>query len=458
MARSNPAPRPYVSPLAAALHEGPLTHEGGPGVAFDPYTELRRAVLTCLLWEDGFYESGEMIGDRIKRLVSQCDPELVKQLARVARTNYKLRHAPLLLARELLRHPKKPKGVDALIEDICLRADEPAELLALYWENAVGKRPLSAQLKRGLAAAVVKFDGYQLAKWQGKDRAVKLRDVFFLTHPKPNVDSQAKIWKQLVDGTLPSPDTWEVALSGGADKREAFTRLLLEKKLGYMALLRNLRNMKEAGVDPKLVESALQSGASRSWALPFRFIAAARACPGWEPMIDMAMRVAVIAQPKLPGRTKLIVDVSASMDQPLSKKSDLRRIDAACALAILLNGVCESVEIYTFSNVVAEVPPRHGMALRDAILGSQVHSSTYLGRALEQLRGRDAERTIVITDEQSADAVGVPTGRGYMLDVAGAQNGVGFGAWTRISGFSEACVEFIRATEGMALGGESTEE
>lgn len=456
MARSNPAPRPYVSPLAAAVHEGPLTHEGGPGVAFDPYTELRRAVLTCLLWEDGFYESGEMIGDRIKRLVSQCDPELVKQLARVARTNYKLRHAPLLLARELLRHPKKPRGVDELIDDICLRADEPAELLALYWKD--GRRTLPAQLKRGLAAAVVKFDGYQLAKWQGKDRAVKLRDVFFLTHPKPNVDSQAKIWKALVDGTLPSPDTWEVALSAGADKKETFERLLREKKLGYMALLRNLRNMKEAGVDPELVGSAVMDGAAKSWALPFRFLAAARAVPSFEPLLNDAMLCSMANAPELPGRTKLIVDVSASMDQPLSKKSDLRRIDAACALAILLEGVCEKVEIYTFSNVVAEIPPRFGMALRDAIVHSQVHSSTYLGRALEALRSKDADRTIVITDEQSADAVGVPTGRGYMLDVAGAQNGVGFGAWTRISGFSEACVEFIRATEGMALGGESTEE
>src|SRR6185436_11835319 len=99
-----------------------------------------------------------------------------------------------------------------------------------------------------------------LAKY---DRAgqVKLRDVLFLSHAKPKDAAQAALWKQFVDGRLPVPDTWEVALSATgqsqAAKREVWERLLRENKLGALALLRNLRNMKQAGVDETPILLAL---------------------------------------------------------------------------------------------------------------------------------------------------------------------------------------------------------
>jgi len=456
MARTNAKPRRVqIAPLFGTIPTQSLTqavtHEGGPAITFPPEDQLRRAVLASLLWEDNFYESGASIGARIEKLVNEVDPELTKVLALAARHVFNLRHVPLYLAVCLLAQPaaRRPSGLADMIDDICLRADEPGELLAMYWRN--GKRPLAKQLKLGLAQAVTKFDGYQLAKWGQSERSsIKLRDVIFLTHAKPNLDSQAKLWKQLCDGTLPPPDTWEVALSAGKDRKETFTRLLTEGRLGYMALLRNLRTMHEVGVDEKLVGDALARGALQSRALPFRFIAAARACPRWEPMIDAAMQIAVQGLPKLAGVTDLLVDVSGSMDGRLSDKSDLRRVDAACGLAILLAGVCETARIWSFSDGVVAVAPRKGMALRDAILHSQHHSGTQLGRALQQVAASSVvpTRTIVITDEQSHDRVGAPRGKGYMLDVAGHQNGVGYGAWTWITGFSEAVVNYIAAIEG----------
>lgn len=423
----------------------PRTHQGGAGVAFSPADELRRAVMCCLLWERNFYESGEAIVDRIKRLVATVDPQITASLARAARNDFKLRHVPLMLARELLRHPSA-EHVDHLIYDVIQRADEPAELLSMYWADKKDA-PLSAALKRGLARAVTKFDRYQVAKWQGSDKAVKFRDVLFMTHAKPKDNEQADIWKHLIDGTLPSPDTWEVALSAGADKKATFERLMRERKLGYMALLRNLRNMAGEGVDRDLVRKELLDGAVRSRALPFRFIAAARACPVWEPMIDEAMQLATTGLPKLKGRTALLVDKSGSMGSKLAH-GDLIRLDAAKALAILLRGVCENVDIYAFNASLHAVPARTGMALADAI--GPAGGSTMLGLALRGLpQGYD--RTIVITDEQAADSVGAPQGKGYMLDVAGHQNGVGYGHWTRVSGFSEAIVSYIAATEGQAL-------
>ena len=93
------------------------------------------------------------------------------------------------------------------------------------------------------------------------------------------------------------------------------------------------------------------------------------------------------------------------------------------------------------------VPSRRGFALRDAIVQSQPHSGTYLGRALDELR-ESYDRLVVITDEQSHDRVPAPRGRGYVVNVGSYRNGVGYSAWTHIDGWSEAVVEYIRSAEG----------
>lgn len=420
------------------------TQEGAKASHITPIEELRRTVMACLLWEDGFYESGEAVADRIKRLVPLCNPVDVAQLAIDDRDKQRLRHAPLFLVRELARYPSRFQVADTLAH-VIQRADELAEFLAMYWKD--GKKPLAKQVKKGLAKAFLKFDEYALAKYN-RDASVRLRDVLFMCHAKPDTDERAALWKRLVDGQLVTPDTWEVALSGGADKKEAFTRLLQENKLGYMALLRNLRNMQEAKVDEALVFSALQSGAAKSKALPFRYVAAARAVPAWEPQLDSAMQVAMQGLQKLDGRTVVLVDVSGSMDAKLSSKSDLSRVDAASALAVLVRGLSDTCRVLTFSTRVVEVAPRAGMALIDAIRGSQQHGGTYFCQAMKTINAQiDYDRIIVVTDEQSADPVGAPKGKGYIINVATEKHGVGYGDWTHISGFSESVVQFIHAAE-----------
>ena len=422
-----------------------LTHEGGIASHVSPIEELRRTVLACMLWESNFYEDGQSVADRIKALVPKCSPGDVSELAIEAREKQKLRHAPLKLVRELARYPSRFPVADTLAR-VIQRADELSEFLAMYW-NGDGKKPIAKQVKKGLAKAFRKFDEYALAKYN-RDSAIKLRDVLFMVHAKPKDEEQAALWKRLVDGQLVAPDTWEVALSGGADKKEVFERLIREKKLGYLALLRNLRNMHEAGVDRELVFEALRVGAVKSKALPFRFVAAARAVPSWEPVIDEAMQLAMGGAEKLPGSTIVLVDVSGSMDSQLSAKSDLRRLDAAAALAVLIRGICSDARVFTFSNALVEVPARQGMALIDAIIESQPHGGTYLGGAVEKLRQTaKADRLIVVTDEQTADQVGKPVGRGYVINVATNQNGVGYGDWVKINGWSESAVEYIAELE-----------
>ena len=426
----------------------PRTHEGAPAARITAEQELRRTVMACLLWENGFYESGVAVADRLKDLAARCDPAAVAALAVEAREKGRLRHAPLLLMRELARHPKKPKIAGDLAR-VIQRADELAEFLAMYWSE--GRCPLSNQVKKGLAEAFGKFDAYQLAKYD-RAGAVRLRDVLFLCHAKPRDGAQEDLWRDLAERRLSPPDTWEVSLSAGADKRETFTRLIRAGKLGYLALLRNLRNMVQAGVDDRLIREALLNGAEKSKALPFRFVAAANAAPSLEPVLDQAMNKAVKTMEPLKGRTFVLIDVSGSMTCSLSRKSDLNRMDAAAALGVLICSVSESARVFTFSNRVAEVPPRASIALIGAVKRSQDWGGTELGKAVRELnRIGGYDRLIVVTDEQSHDRVPSPAGRGYLINVATYKNGVGYGDWVHIDGFSESVVNYIQAYEKPAV-------
>jgi hypothetical protein len=385
--------------------------------------------------------------------------ERVADLAIEARERMKLRHVPLLLVREMARYASHRGLVAAALARVIQRADELSEFLAIYWSE--GRQPLSGQVKKGLAAAFAKFDEYALAKY---DRAgsVRLRDVLFLSHAKPVDAAQAGLWKRLVENELVTPDTWEVALSAagrkagvvvdGAEtvsKLEVWERLLSERRLGALALLRNLRNMQEAGVREDLVLAELAKMKTER-VLPFRFLAAARKAPQWEEALETAMFRSLEGRAGLlAGHTVLLVDVSGSMEASLSHRSEMKRTDAAYGLAILLRELAERVTIYTFSETAKRVPTRSGMALRDALDQNQPHGGTNLGASLAQVELECVayDRLVVITDEQSHDAVSAPRGLGYVINVASARNGVGYGdrshGWIHIDGFSEAVVEYI---------------
>jgi len=420
----------------------PLTHEGAPAKSISAEQALRRSVLACLLWESQFYEDGVEIAGRVRELVPKVDAAKVAALAVEAREAMKLRHAPLLLVREMARHATHRGLMAETLARVIQRADELAEFVVIYW--AEGRAPLSGQVKKGLAAAFPKFDEYALAKY---DRAgvVRLRDVLFLCHAKPRDAEQAGVWKRLIDGTLATPDTWEVALSAGGDKRASWERLLAERKLGALALVRNLRNMKDASVSDELVTGAL-AAMKTDRVLPFRFLAAARYAPQWEEALEQAMFRSVEGREKLGGHTVLLVDVSGSMVAPLSGRSEMLRTDAAYGLAVLLREIAEKVSVYTFSDALKRVPARRGFALRDALDQSQPHGGTQLGKALDSLDEK-YDRLIVITDEQSHDRVPAPKGRGYVINVASYRNGVGYGPWTHIDGWSEAVLGYIREME-----------
>lgn len=414
-----------------------VTHEGGRAVHIKPDLELRRSVLSCLLWENEFYENGQTIAERITELADLNTVDFVAALAIEARHVHGLRHAPLLLLLNLIKRGGPIVG--ETIARTIRRADEMAELVALYWHFNPGK-DLSKQMKIGLARRFAEFDEYQLAKYD-REGAVRLRDVMFLSHPTPRDEEQAALFKRVANRELVTPDTWETELSAGKDKRETFERLIREGKLGYLALLRNLRNMVQAGCDMALIKDAIRArnGAAMVW--PFRYTAAARIVPQLEPELDWALRVSIEEGPKMTGDTIVLVDVSGSMDAKLSAKSDLTRLDAAATLASVINA---NLRVFTFSERLMEIPPRRGMAGVDAIIKSQPHDSTYLGAAVEKLNQMPHDRLIVITDEQTSDRVPDPVAKhAYMINVASSKNGVGYRKWVHLDGFSESVIRWI---------------
>lgn len=445
------------------------THEGAVSVSTSATNQLRRTVMACMLFEDGFYESGDDSAKRMRDLVKVVPFADASQIAIDAREKMKLRHAPLFLVREILRHHKGRKVGD-LIARVIQRPDELAELLALYWKD--GKdQPLTAQLKIGLARAFKKFSEYQIAKYN-RDGSVKLRDVMFLSHVRPvgiPEDAEPKrtakerkagivparaptegenLQYRLTSGQLVTPDTWEVQLSGGADKKAVFERLMTERKLGAMALLRNLRGMLEAGVSEDAIRDALAAMKAER-VLPFRFISAAKHAPRLEDALELAMFRCLAEAPKLGGKTALLIDHSGSMQAAVSAKSEISRFDAAAALAMILRETCERVRVFTFSDRMIEVPPRRGFAMVQAVREVINPVSTMLGSAVRTVYSvfPECDRIIVVTDEQSADRPPHPRGRGYIINVAGNRNGIGYGPWVTIDGWSEAVVEFIRASE-----------
>lgn len=414
------------------------THEGGVAKHITPYEQLRRSIMACMLWENTFYESGVSIADRIKFGCQHVTKQEGNALMRESRLQMNLRHAPLWVACGLAECRKLES--DALAT-VLQRPDQMTELLAMWWKDK--KRPIPSAMKRALRHAFGRFDAYQLAKYD-KPGKVKLRDVLFLCHPKPSGPIQQKMWNQLVDGTLDPPDTWEVALSDGSNKAKAFERLIAEKKLGGMAVLRNLRLMTEVGVPKDVIRAAIL-GIRSDKILPFRYIAAAKAAPMYESELEQALFRSLKEAARFTGVTAIAVDVSGSMSSSISAKSKMTMFDTAAALAMILREQAETCRVFAYGDKTVEVAPRRGFALRDALKDSNAGCWTRLDKCITKINSDvpECDRVIVVTDEQTAGSVPDPRARGYLINVAAYENGVGYGAYVHIDGWSEATLDYI---------------
>ena len=405
------------------------THEGAVAKHINPEQQLRRSVMSCLLFEKDFYEDGQSIADRIKEFALLVKPEKVAAIAIEAKQKMKLRHVPLYLTVILC---SRGYNVRKLVPRVVTRTDDMTELLSLYWNG--GKKPLAKSLQRGLGDAFRQFDEYQLAKYRGDKKSVKLKDVLKLCRPKPTDEAQSELWKRVVSSTLATPDTWEVAYSAAKtpeEKKAVWDRLVSTKKLGGLAVLRNIRNMEQVGYDAKLAIKGINS----QKLLPINFIKCAEIMPKYEPWIENKFMEIFTNKEKFPGKTILLVDVSGSMDTN-------RRSANAGGLAMIAREFFSDIEVFIFGDHLRQVPARRGFALRDAVKAR--NEGTNLGKAISEIDKNAYDRLIVITDEQSRDNVSNPKGKAYMINVACNRNGIGYGGnWMHIDGWSDKILDYI---------------
>ena len=428
---------------------------------------LRRAVLANLLWEDVAYMDGMKVAEEIQRLIPLCPAIDVYNIALEARTMQKLRHTPLFIAVEMCKYPEHKMFVQDLLPQIITRADMLTDFLAIYWKD--GKKPIANQAKKGLAKAFHNFNEYKFAKYD-RDAAIKLRDVMFLCRPKPENQYEQDLFKKVADRTLATPETWEVLLSTGKDKKESWTKLITEGKIGGLAMLRNIANMRRANVDKKVINEGLEKLKS-SMLMPLDFLKAFRMNPEFGRQIEDAMINSYANLPKLKGKTLFIVDVSGSMGARMSEKSDFTRYDAACAMAMLAANQCEDYEIvctagndYTHTGAHRPVPyPQKGFGIFEQIREANRnigYGGIFTRQCLEwcnnKFKGQKFDRIIVFSDSQDCDLPERRTPKpfgtyNYICDISAHTKGVNYrGTWdAEISGFSEHFITFIAAMEGI---------
>jgi hypothetical protein len=313
----------------AAIGTKTVNKAGGEAYSQSPKLELVSVLLTSFA-NDSFYEKAENKFDRLKELIRNVDPLFSAKAAIYARKQFGMRSITHVLAGELARSISSKEWAKNFYSAIINRPDDMTEIISYLLAN---KQKLPNALKKGFALAFDSFDTYQLAKYRGETKTVKLVDVVNLVHPIPKNGNKEAL-EQLVKGTLKSVDTWESKLTQagqGAEteedkenaKKEAWVDLIQTGKMGYFALLRNLRNIMETA--PELESEVIKQLTNRdkikkSLVLPFRFFTAITELEKLQntrnivSAINDAAEISLDNVPKLSGKTLIAVDSSGSMN------------------------------------------------------------------------------------------------------------------------------------------------
>jgi len=309
---------------------------GGEAHAMSGKLELATVLLTAFL-EDQFYRKADATVARIRDLIAAIpDKAFVAKAALHARHEAGMRSVTHLVAVELARHVKGAGWTKRFFERIVRRPDDVTEILAC--QLAFYGKPVPNALKKGLGNALARLDAHQIAKYRRDQAELKLVDAVNLLHP-PHTEALAG----LVRGTLAPAETWETRLTQAGQeavsaedkairKAAAWEILVRTHKIGYFALLRNLRNL--LGQAPDLVDDAVAIltdaiSIRRSLVMPFRYLTALEAVaeakdPGTDDRFDerrqkilralsVAADLALANVPRFEGRTLVAVDTSGSM-------------------------------------------------------------------------------------------------------------------------------------------------
>ncbi len=330
-----------------------VNRDGFPAYRMKLKEQLVSSVLTTMFGEPKFYGSTD--GD-IVRLATQCaaaDPAFLCKLACYARNDSNLRSVSHVLCCVIAREAHE--FTRRTVRNIVVRPDDITEILACYLQM-YGK-PFPNALKREIAQVMQRFDEYQLAKYNGGNRSIRFRDVLRITHPHPKDVQTEALFKKVLEDSLETPYTWETELSAKGNTKEVWNELISSGKVGYMALLRNLRNIIRSGADlsPVLQTLSDPEQVRKSRQLPFRFYSAYLTLSGENILsgnvhraLEKALEASIDNMEQIPGRTLIAIDVSGSMGSRVSQRSDVRCCDIAALLGAMASRICEDATVCYF--------------------------------------------------------------------------------------------------------------
>ena len=330
-----------------------VNRDGFPAYKMQDKEQLVTAVLTTMFGEPKFYGSTDEDIFVLATVICGEEPSFVAKLACYARNVANMRSVSHVLAC-IIAH-EAHEYTRAVIRNIIVRPDDITEIMACY-KQMYGK-PFPNALKREIAEQIQRFDEYALAKYNSRGMSMKLRDVLRITHPTPKDEKTEALFRKVLDDTLETPYTWETELSEKGNTKEVWDELIASGKVGYMALLRNLRNIVKCGADiaPVLKVLSDPERVKKSRQLPFRFFSAYRMLeqenlmtPEIHRALENALTVSVENLDTVPGRTLIAVDVSGSMGSCISRKSTVMCSEIAGLLGAMSSRICEDAAVCYF--------------------------------------------------------------------------------------------------------------
>ena len=437
-------------------------------------SKLVTQVLTSFINEQKFYGDNTKEMQKTISAVIKKDPQFVANLAVFARKEFNMRSVAHVLTAYLAHEVEGKPYARKVVKAVSLRGDDVTEIMSCYL-SMFGK-PIPNALKKGISDAMQGFDEYTMAKYKGEGKDVKMRDLLCLCRPTPKTSEQAEMWKRCLNGELETPYTWETELSAKGNNAETWEQLIDSGKVGYMALLRNLRNILTAS--PSNVNKVLDyiqnpEAVRKSKQLPFRFLSAYKELEniGGSRVFDAlenAVEAACDNLPKLSGTTVIAVDVSGSMDDPVSEKSKVRCVEIASLLGLIANKICDNSYFYKFNTNIVKDSVSHKSGIlstaRKAAAGGGTNMYLPFHKMIED--NIKADRIIILSDNECnsgggwyckdpvqtiADQYRKQSGCNiwvHAIDLQGYGSQQFYGAKTNvIAGWSEKVFNFIKLAE-----------
>jgi len=455
-----------AGPMATMPVPTGQTGNGAPGFLYEEKSALFLLATNSFFSQKKFYESAADADKRFVDLVksiTKSDPAWMLAFITWLRGDGNMRSSAVVASMEAalvakgFKLAQPPNGIGLarqLAQAGIGRADEVGEAMAYLSSRHKGKQ-IPKPIKRGLADALTRhFSEYTALKYGSANSTKEFTPdrLINLLHPTPKAPWQSDLFGYLVArkyGEVEIPEslnmlrkrnqlmglpvdqrrqviadpnaaerlkaagmTWE-ALAGwlqGPMDAQAWEAII--PNMGYMALLRNLRNFDQAGISSRsaayvMGKLADEAEVAKAKQFPFRFLAALTNAPNlrWSGALTLAMDASLRNIPTLVGRTLVLVDTSGSMDVPFSEHSEMKRWDAAALFGIALAVRNPGVDVVSYSNVGREFQVRHGADVLGELARwkreryNQNGGTNTFGVLGQYYRNHD--RVIILTDEQA---------------------------------------------------------